>query len=813
MLHPRFCFVLAAIFVAIAGTPSLAQVPIGDGSLGTAVTAVGADLRIDGGARSGGNLFHSFQEFSIPTGNSATFNNALDVQNIFSRVTGKNPSNIDGTIRTNGAANLFLLNPNGILFGNNAKLEIGGSFLSTTADRIQFSDGVAFSATAPIAPLLTLSVPIGLQLTTPAPIALTGTGHNLTAQNLLLAPFIPPGPNPGLAVLPGRTLALVGGQIDLDGGVLSAPSGRVEVGAARGFVGLAMNPLGFGLNYAASHGFGDIQLKNRSRLDANFLTPGSIQVQGRNIDLTGGSTIWLQNRGADTSGGIQVKASDRLFVAGVSSDFKILSSIVTEAVGLAAAGPIDLEAGQVVIDSGGLVLSKSFGQAMGTGTVNVKARDLRVQSYLLIAPDIYSRLGTATLSDGKAGNVTIAVDNLSVLDGGYLGATSIGLGRGGDVLIQAKQVDVNGISPVFSPSIIAASTLGLGGDAGDLVINADRIKLSNQGLITTSSVGIGSAGKLTVNATDTIEISSNVLENQYGTAIASTISLPILIYQQLFGLTNIPQGSSGNVTVTAPRLTMQGGLIGSGNYVTGNGGKVEVNVDAIILNDATINSIALNGDGGNVLINSGSLLLRNTASIEATAGGQGNGGNVNILSPIIIGLEDSDIIANASKGRGGNIQVTTQAILGLKNRPMLTPGNDITASSEFGVNGMVTVNSIGVDPQSAVIELPTTIVDPSQKIGQGCQVQSDSRFIATGRGGVAASPIESLTTEHPWADMRSISTGSQQLTPIVASTPAVEATQWFTNAQGEVELRSIAAPKVYLFATCAQGAPLKIRKV
>jgi filamentous hemagglutinin family protein len=807
MLHPRFCLALAAVFVAISATPSLAQVPMPDGSLGTVVTAIGSDFRIDGGTRSGGNLFHSFQEFSIPTGNSATFNHALDVQNIFSRVTGQNPSNLDGTVRA-GAANLFLLNPNGILFGNNAQLALGGSFLATTAHRIQFSDGMTFDAkptadARPTAPLLSLSVPIGLQLAAPSPIALTGTGHGLTAQNLLLAPFIPTGQNPGLAVLPGRTLGLVGGRIDLDGGVLSAPSGRVEVAAASGFVPLVMNPLGFSLGDLASDG-GDIQLKNRSLLDANFLTPGSIQLQGRNIDITGGSTVWLQNRGVETSGGIQVKASDRLLVSGVSSDFKILSSVVTEAVGFGAAGPIDLGVGALLLDLGGMVLSKSFGQAMGTGEVHVQASDLRVQGYLPMAPDIYSRLGTATLSQGKAGNVTVEVDNLSVLEGGYLGATSVGAGRGGDVLIQAKQVDVNGISPVFSPSIIAASTLGLGGDAGDLVLNADRVRLSNQGLITTSSVGIGSAGKLTVNAKDSIEISSNVLENQYGTAIASAISLPILIYQQLFGLTNIPKGSSGNVTITAPRLTMQGGLIGSGNYVTGNGGKVEVNVDAITLNDATINSIALNGDGGNVLINSGRLLLRNTASIEATAGGQGNGGNVTILSPIIIGLEDSDIIANASKGRGGNIQVTTQAIWGLKNRPMLTAGNDITASSEFGVNGMVTVNSIGVAPQSMVSELPMEIVDPSQKIAQGCQSQSDSRFIATGRGGVAASPIEVLTTERPWGDVRSTAKGSQQMTPVV-SAPVLEANQWSMNAQGEVELRAIAAPGVHLFATCAHG--------
>ena len=207
-----------------------------DKTTNTVVNKSGNNFNIINGIQKGNNLFHSFQEFSIPQGSSATFKNSSAIENIINRVTGGNISNIDGLIKAQGNANLFLINPNGIVFGENSRLDIGGSFLGSTAESILFKDGFNYSAIVSDQPqLLTVSVPLGLQMgINPGSITVEGNGHALSGGVFFPSAFN--NTDTGLQVNQGQTLGLIGAEINLNGGIVRVPGGNIQLSSIERFI-------------------------------------------------------------------------------------------------------------------------------------------------------------------------------------------------------------------------------------------------------------------------------------------------------------------------------------------------------------------------------------------------------------------------------------------------------------------------------------------------------------------------------------------------------------------------------------------------
>ena len=177
------CLVISGTHSILAQTTPAITPTTGAGNLGTTVTQAGNTYHITGGTRpsNGPNLFHSFGEFGVPTNHIANFLNetATPTSNILGRVTGGNPSNIFGTIQTTGfgSANLFLMNPAGIVFGPSASLNVGGSATFTTADYLRLADGARFTAMPGPADAAISSAPVaafGFLGTNPAAITVQG---------------------------------------------------------------------------------------------------------------------------------------------------------------------------------------------------------------------------------------------------------------------------------------------------------------------------------------------------------------------------------------------------------------------------------------------------------------------------------------------------------------------------------------------------------------------------------------------------------------------------------------------------------------
>ncbi len=784
---------------------AIAQV-VPDSTLGTQVTQTGTTFQINNGTRSGNHLFHSFSQFSVPTGGSAIFNNALDIQTIFSRVTGSQLSTIDGILKSQGQANLFLMNPNGIVFGPNAQLQLGGSFLGTTATGIKFADAIEFNTMNATPALLSVNLPIGLQMgTQPGSIQVNGTGHRLVAPSPTFTPYVTTGPIAGLKAQPGKTLALVGGPINLMGGVLTAERGRVELASldALETASLDAGTSLWKLNTAATQKLSDITLSKQSIVQVSGVGAGSVQVQGRRVSLTEGSLLFSQNRGLAAAGDFRIKA-DSLDIIGGIANRNIRSAIINETLA-GNSGSISVTTRQLNLVDGGSLASRSFGLG-SSGDVTINASEsVKMAGYLAGNSELISVIGTTSFSPlitGRSGLVTISTPFLSVMKGAIISATTFGNADAGNVNINADRIELIGRSPSsFGPSTISSSTLG-NGNAGNVTINTRSMFMNDTGNLNTASSTNGDAGNLMINASESLEVG-----NRSDITSGAGPSTPSVI--AALNLPLRPRGNAGSITINTPLLRVRDqARIIVANTGLGNSGKVSITADRILLDrQAQISAATVLGEGGNVVLKSQALVLRHGSKITATAGGSGNGGNITIDSPIIGGLENSDIVANASTGRGGNIAITTQGILGLKYRTALTPENDITARSEFGISGNVQVNTIGINPTNALNELPSEVVDSSRQITDRCGTAKSSSFIATGRGGIPQAPSQHRRSGRSWNDVRSIAAMNPSVPPLQPIKPLLEANKLHVDPSGTIALVAAQPIALQATATCGTGEP------
>lgn len=787
--------ILGSLFLGLAGeifnaNPIEAQI-IPDSTLGNERSRLTPQNVIEGGATRGANLFHSFSEFNVGEGQQINFANPNNIQRIFSRVTGKNPSQIQGTLGVLGNADLFLINPNGILFGPNARLNVSGSFVASTVDRLVFDNGFAFSATNPqIPPLLTVRVPIGLQ-----------HGNNVGAIEVQGA---------SLEVAPGKTLALIGGDVRLhNGAVLLVTDGRLELGglSSSGTVGLEATNIGFELQFPEGVDRSQISMTGGAIVQASSDNGGSVAVNAKTFQILEGSQLLIFTTGdRNATRETTINATDSIAISGENSS---ISSIVDSS---GNGANLSLQTRTLTLTDGGGIITSTFGGG--------KAGDIAIaasESVILVGggisnPDVFTLLASQSVDRGDGGNVTITTRTLTLDRGAQLGTVTAGGGRGGNVFVTTADIAIQ--NGGFLASVVGPDTSGTG---GNLNITTRSLQVTNGGQISTNTDGSGAGGTLTIQATEAIVFDaagaaregvltgassrsgSNVLSSdlQVGNGGNIEITTPSFVITNLAAIdaSAFENGQGGNIKLNVQNLSvLNGGQIGAGTIGSGNagnititatnavrfdgssdgrrsvaftesqgtgiGGDIKIRANSLTLdNQAGISAQTLSTTGGNITLDVPNLLLlRRGSTLSTTAGtaeAGGDGGNIAIASGFLVAFptEDSNIAADAFTGRGGNINITTQGIYGIEFRDRQTPLSDITASSQFGVNGVVNINTPEIDPTQGAIELPTSFSIPS--LARDCEARGSqtSSFVNTGRGGVPTNPTAPLIADTLWQDL------------------------------------------------------------
>jgi filamentous hemagglutinin family protein len=828
--------------VALFPANVLAQITP-DGSVPTTVEQIEEIMRINGGEREGNNLFHSFDEFSIPEGMEAVFENATDIENIFTRVTGESVSNIDGILSTQGEANFFFINPNGVVFGNDAQLNVGGSFVASTAESIEFEDGSVFSAKDENRPTITISSPMGLNLgSNPGAIIVNDSGHQITSDTRFSSIDVS-NVETGLSVPSGQTFALVGNGINFNGGTINAEGGRIEIGSVdSGLVSFQEAKNGFAFGYDNAIGYKDITLLEQALLDVSGEGEGAISLTGDNVLLSNGSFLLNQNRGNIDSGTISVNALKSLKLSGTSSsNGDISSSIRSESLGEGQASNINISTKQLSVVDEAEIITFTYSKAPGSNVTVNASNSIELAG---------GNISNTTFAEGNAGDIQLSTSQLEVTNKSVITSSTFGTGDGGEVNINADVINViDNSEPSTDRTNISASSFNAG-NANNLTINTRQLRVKNGASVSSSSAAGGNAGNLIINSSESVEISGSNPNFQGSNTSGSTIRTSVQAAspegQRSLGLPAVPTGNAGNLTINTPSINVfEEGAISVENQGTGDGGILSINADNLNLdtagsitaasasgnggninlntddlqidNDSQINAEAgNNGEGGNITINTSNLTTKKNSNLTTSAVG-GDGGNINITADAILGVENSDITANAVGGNGGDITITSDYLIGLQQRGQLTSNSDITASSEFGLDGNIELNSPeSLSDKEIAIAEEFNFTSTQDLIDQTCSAEVNNQNVGTitnkGRGGIPESPdnyFDTPVTSTPTVTPNRATSSSVPVLDWQPGDPIIEANAVRINSNGSISLVALPQFKPTVGQSCSPFSILR----
>ncbi len=687
--------------------------------------------RITSGARRGSALFHSFREFNVGNGRRVYFTHPAGVRNIFTRVTGNNFSRINGTLGVLGNANLFLINPNGIIFGKGARLELNGSFVGTTASNLVFNNGFEFSPRNPrnVPSNFKINFPIGFNFGTQSgDIIVQGNGNNLERTGPV--PVTGRDPSIGLQTQPGTNLTLIANNILLDGGVLTVENGKIELQAIQEGT-LKLNSNFRTNNNTTNNQLGQIELVNRSLIDGSSVienqnTSGEIILQGKKINILDDSIIFSTNSARESAtkvetGEIEITASESLNIIGSNLiGRKIRSSIIAES----------LESGK--------------GSNISIISPQITIKDAAISS--------------TTYGSGDSGNIIIDTQTIQLIDSGRISSSTFNTGQGGNITLNSKNIKLSGISPLVSglSSSVAAQSLGFA-NSGNINLTTDNLEITEGGRIEVGVFSesfarlfdknlpiIGKGGEINIGANNSIKIEGvgrsaiqNFVERN---EVLEEVGTTEIEFPSTISSGSASSADAGTLSIYTPRLSVENGAkIISANNGTGNAGTINLNVNLLNINNNVeistrsapeLGGVSGSGLGGQINIQGYKRDRAHTISLNNGSAIATNNATTRKRTRGTINIHTRDLFLNNGSSITASVKVPEQKETPFFNIPGIVGGNiNIDATDK-----------VYLDRQSSITA--TVQNQPNGNISGGNIRISAGSFRATNNSSVSASVNE-----------------------------------------------------------------------